>query len=270
MKIALIPPIPMLQYYGLGRFHLLLTHLMENEAYVQHYHQQRHSGAYLVLDNSAHEKGQGEDAASLMGAALKLEAQEVVVPDVLFDGPGTVESCTKAHEVWFEAGHPGMVELNPALMYVPQGQTEEEWHQCMVELIRIHIFCALKHDIRRDLVLGISKDYEMWDGGLKRLLKEYVVPIRERLFRVGVHMPVHLLGWGRDLWALAEISKAYPWLRSTDSAKPFVYALHGVQLDKRDPPPKYPGRPDDYFSRKMTKKQMESADWNIRVFAGMA
>ena len=54
MKAALIPPTPALKRYGLGDFHLLLSHLLEDPHYFIHYRRQRDQGAYLVLDNSAH------------------------------------------------------------------------------------------------------------------------------------------------------------------------------------------------------------------------
>src|SRR4051812_5392932 len=103
MRTALIPPIPELNRFGRGDFHLVLSHLVgESFDYTQHYAKERDRGAYLVLDNSAHENTHGEAADALMRQALAIRAQEVVVPDVLFDAAGTVEAATDAFEVWYE------------------------------------------------------------------------------------------------------------------------------------------------------------------------
>lgn len=259
----------MLDKFGHGGFHLLLTHLLSRRAYMKHYIEERQNGAYLVLDNSAHEKGEGEDAASLMAMAIKLRAQEVVVPDVLFDSEKTIDKAVHAHETWYEAGHPGMVTLNPALMYVPQGENIFAWHDCCNELLNLHMYAAQRHNIRRHCVLGISKDYEMWDGGILALMGS-VIPTLAKYATRGIEIKVHLLGWGRDLWALNRVAASYPWIRSTDSAKPFVYGIHGVELDPSQDPPQYPKRPKGYFGYKMDVVQQLAAEHNVGVFMATA
>lgn len=269
MKVALIPPIPVLGAFGSGGFHLLLTHLLENKKYVQHYTNERSHGAYLVLDNSAHEKGEGEDAVSLMASAIKLRAQEVVVPDVLFDSEKTVDKAAYTHQVWYEAGHPGMVTLNPALMYVPQGESLDNWLQCLRELLQLHFYVSGKNAIRKDCVVGISKDYETWEGGIVHVIS-CAIPVFSHYATLGMDVQVHLLGWGRDLWALRLVRNSFPWIRSTDSAKPFVYALSNIELDVAHPAPTYPTRPKNYFHKTLTIDQMMIAQRNIDVFRGLA
>ena len=264
MKAALIPPIPHLQEFARGPFHLLLAHLLSDRKYKAHYTKVRKAGGYLVLDNSAHEKGRGQDPAELMAQGLTLDAQEIVVPDVLEDWSGTVEAALCAHEVWFENGAIDIIrDYNPAFMYVPQGETPAEWLLCFKELLRIHNFMAAKHGLRRDFVLGVSKDYDVWEGGLDRLIYEFVIPARTDLAYKGLRLQVHLLGWSRNLITLNELARRFPWIRSTDSAKPFVYALSGIDLVNRDlkNPPPYPRRKRSYFKTEMSAKQSEKA-WN--------
>jgi hypothetical protein len=270
VKAALIPPIPDLDAFGNGDFHLLLSHLLKENAYYRHYFNQRKRGAYLVLDNSAHEKGEGEDPEALIYNALSIDAQEVVVPDALDDGPRTVELAIQSIEAWFENSpitRQGTVLARfPALMYVPQGKDVREWRECLHELVLIHKFISHRWGYRRDLVIGLSKDYEKWEGGLMGLISDYLVPCRQSLSNTGVKMHVHLLGWGRDLWMLRTIAQAHPWIRSTDSAKPFVYARKRISLDPREPAPPYPGRPVDYFTKKLSKAQHNAAAVNCMVF----
>jgi hypothetical protein len=270
MKTALIPPINHLDEFGDGSFHLLLTHLLTSARYKSHYKAQRRAGAYLVLDNSAHEHGHGQDPATLLKAGFDLDAQEIVVPDVLDDAGATVEACLAAHEEWFENGVArDMLDVySPAFMYVPQGKDEEDWAECFESLLQIHSYCARKYSLRRDIVIGISKDYDVWDGGLNKLITEYVVPARRDKDYLGVNLHVHMLGWSRQLWNLQKIARDHPWIRSTDSAKPFVYALANRNLlnSIHDDPPKYPKRSKNYFSQKMSPSQLSYARTNTWVF----
>lgn len=262
MKAALIPPIPHLQEFGRGNFHLLLNHLLQDKKYIDHYIEQRKRGAYLVLDNSAHEFGMGDDPLTLIYNASVLKAQEVVVPDVLDDGPATVDRAVEALEAWYE-NDLLIYDLMPALMYVPQGATYPEWSKCLNDLLRLHAFtCKRYKRIRKTPVIGLSKDYEKWDGGLMRLIDNHLAPMRK-------HIQVHMLGWGRDLWKLYEIARVHPWIRSTDSAKPFVYAQSRIRLEYGEIIPQYPGRHHtEYFHKKLTPFQLGFARHNVAMFVG--
>lgn len=272
MKAALIPPIPALKRFGQGDFHLLLSHLLEDERYLNHYREQRGKGAYLVLDNSAHEHGAGEGAAQLAEWARILAAQEVVVPDVLEDAGATVEGTISAFEAWYEGDDRSMTVLDPALMYVPQGAVASDWRWCLRELVELHLFNSKRRKLRQDFVIGVSKDYEVWDGGLMQLLQDDLYPLRSQLRVSGVRMQVHLLGWGRQLWNLEELARQCPWVRSTDSAKPFVYALKKINLWEHTTkdPPKYPTRPSKYFATKLTEEQEITSVKNSMLFRAMA
>lgn len=271
MKAALIPPIPDLRRYGQGNFHLLLSHLLKDKRYFDHYEDQRKKGAYLVLDNSAHEDGEGTDAEVLLFNGMAMRAQEIVVPDVLDKGPETVERATEALEMWFEGtstvNHRLIHELSPALMYVPQGRNEREWRDCLDDLIRMHLYVARRHEYRPNFVIGLSKDYEVWDGGLLNLIDDHLEPLAKQF-----KCKVHLLGWGRKCWNLADIARKHPWIRSTDSAKPFVYARARINLwaHIEDLPPTYPGRAEDYFEKALTPTQREFAENNVDLFKRLA
>jgi hypothetical protein len=269
VKAALIPPIPELKVFGGGSFHLLLSHLLKRRPYWRHYFMQRQAGAYLVLDNSAHEYEFGENPDVLLKQAMELNCQEVVVPDRLEDASSTIDLAMTAFESWCEAKS-AFLEFNPALMYVPQAKTREEWKACLHELTRLHVYASRKHRLRRDFVIGVSKDYEVWDGGIRFLLGAYLLPLREVLSDAGIKMHVHLLGWGRKLWNLHDLANTYPWIRSTDSAKPFVYAMKNTYLDPNLPPPVYPRRPRGYFGKRLSYEARDIARLNVEVFRDVA
>lgn len=115
-------------------------------------------------------------------------------------------------------------------------------------------------------VIGISKDYDAWRGGLTRLLSDYVV----EEVNAWPELDVHCLGWPNDLWSLAKVHENFPWVRSTDSAKPFVFAKNLIQLEPGGESPRYPRRDTNYFTERLTRKQWEIAKRNIEVFQASA
>ena len=257
MKVGFIPPIQHLREYGLGygNFALLLSDLMnEFPEYTKYYRTNRiANGTFLCLDNSAHEKGTGNDPEILWAQAYLCGANELVAPDCLDNYPETVRRSLAAAESWSRNSNP----LLESIMYVPQGKDLLEWYHCLIDLIQIHetYLPTLK------LTIGLSKDYEVWTGGLLHIIDEYLSTLRRQH-----NFAVHLLGWGRDLWALRRIGSIHPWIRSTDSAKPFVYALGDILLDPISDPPRYPGRPSDYFHRSFGDTQSPIAQQNANTF----
>lgn len=270
MKTAYIPPIPHLKDFGEGDFHLILSHLLDDPEYHDHYKTQRARGAWILLDNSAHEDGVGADAEKLIYQALDIDAQEVVVPDVLDDADATLETSIGAIETWNKM-HSLKDKIDDLrFMYVPQGENYDRLVYCLDNLVKAHVYNARQKHWRLDFSIGISKDYERFEGGLMRFLDEEIDPLHRAFAKNGVDVQVHMLGWGRNLWELSKIAKKHTFLRSTDSAKPFVYGLAGIMLDPSKEPPPYPRRPADYFACEMAPAQAYISNINASIFTAMA
>lgn len=267
MKVALISPIANLKEFGDGEFHLLLTHLFDNATYVFHYRNQKANGAYLVLDNSAHEFQKGMSIERLMASAWTLQADEIVLPDVLFRGQDTLLSSSEAMEWVAEEGRSKTMALKPRFMLVPQGADRLEYYSCLSGLIwKYQVMRRRYPDVfDRPPVIGVSKDYEIWKGGIAKLFVDRLERIHDEY-----QIDVHLLGWGRELWHLGELAQAYPWIRSTDSAKPFVYAAAGLEIGNPRTPPPYPTRDPNYFTTPLNTQQTASAEKNIKCFRRLA
>lgn len=267
MRIALIPPIPDLGRYPSTGIHLLLSHLLTDRRYAHYYAARRREGDYLILDNSAHEHGMGKNEELLFKQAYALRAQEVVVPDILFDARGTIEG-TKRTLKFLEG--PGFDLFHsarcPRLMVVPQAKMDKrpDWGQCLMRVLDAVADCKVKLE---PPVIGISKDYDAWRGGLTRLIHDYV----EEEVEAWPEVDVHCLGWPNDLWSLSKVCETFPWVRSTDSAKPFVYAKNLIQLEPGGLEiPKYPRRDPGYFEEQLTRVQWEVVKRNIAVFQAAA
>lgn len=261
MKMGMIAPIPNLAEFAQGDFHLLLSHLIESdmgEAYVNHYRNQaQHNDAWLTLDNSAYELQAGGAVENLFKQAVFLGAREIVLPDVMHKMEATKRSGAEALYV-LDPLADQLDAMKIQIMLVPQGETIYEWGMCLSHLISMHN--AVFPD--RIYTIGVAKDYEVFTGGRANLIQRFVEPLRkERRF------DVHLLGVGNELTDLSALATRFPWIRSTDSVKPFVYGLHKVRLTMgyMDTPP-YPGRPKNYFETPIPEGLKPLVKHNIRIF----
>jgi hypothetical protein len=243
----------------------LLSHLVSKPGYLEHYRKRKLRGDYIILDNSAHENGHGNRANELLFQAMLVRADEVVCSDVLFDAQGTVQR-TEAMLRYIQTDHGWAAYYAagaPRLMLVPQGTDERSWSKCLKQLVNL-FDTHMAQLATSQPVIGVSKDYDdMVPGGITHLITRYVSPLRRR----GVD--VHCLGWPTDLWALAKVQKRAPWVRSADSAKPFVYAKAGIRLEPGGPVPVYPHRRDDYFDRPLAGRS-KLAELNVEVFKAAA
>lgn len=267
MRIALIPPVPDLDKFATGTgFHLLLSHLFEINGYCDYYLRRSEIGDYIVLDNSAHEFGRGNDMQRLLREAERVRADEVVVPDALFDSRGTVQKAREALK-WLNTPQGSRAYARagrPRLMLVPQGHDRPEWRWSLKHLLEAYWDWA--GDARLSPVIGVSKDYYYWPRGLVSLIKDEVGPYRDTY----PDLDVHCLGWPTDLWQLAYVARELPWVRSTDSAKPLVYAKNYILLEPGGEVPKYPRRDERYFHDPLDASTFEYAWRNIEVFRAAA
>lgn len=242
--------------------HLVLNHLLDDPRYTDYYEKCGQAGDWITLDNSAHEFQSGQPIEDLLVNAIRIRARELVIPDVLFHAMYTVEAGREAFKfldgsTLFHACSP-----TPRLMVVPQGRDEEDWSWCLHQLVDT----AQAYGFKDLLTIGLSKDYESYPGfpgGLKHLIQEYCVP-----YALHHGISTHLLGWTCD-WSIVNLSRGFPCLRSTDTAKPFIYAMKGLRLDHAIIP-YVTHRPHDYFDWEPSEKELEVCTHNVMVFKAAA
>jgi hypothetical protein len=272
MKTILIPPISLFNLVSGQSMHLTLAHLYNNPKYREYYTRESHLGKYIILDNSAHETQVGQPMSALWKIARDIGIDEIVLPDHLFDGEDTV-SCTRAAlEDLLALEKSSPLPLSTRFMIVPQGSSVGEYQTCLEQLVSSYQeFQGYSSLLQHPPVIGVSKDYEVWPGGLLRVLRQIILPVANT-----IEADIHLLGWGRQLWDLADIAINYgDRIRSVDSAKPFVYGLAGINLDtyrslKNSAVPEYPRRPENFFETEFAADQRLSSLRNANVFKSLA
>ncbi len=261
MDLCVIPPFSHLRQFPQRR-HLVLSHLLQYKPYRDYYEERRQVGDYLILDNSAHENGLGEGPGKLLLQVQTLMPQEVVVPDCLEDSERTIDLAFQAVDSWYGSGG-RMQTINPRLMYVPQGESPRLWHSCLEAQLYTH-YRAVQRGAQKVCTIGISKDYSMWEGGLRKLLFD----ARTLLFQDWVE--VHLLGSGHDFWTAAALGREFK-IRSVDTAKPFVWAMYDLKMypEHFRLPATLPPRPRDYFFQELSEMQLDLAKENVQTLREM-
>lgn len=255
MQVSVIPPFSELSWAerGADAYHLTLAfEALQSDEYADFYRNLSQKGHYVFLDNSAHELGSGMSVDKLLLAAERVGAVEMILPDRLFFGDDTLEmSETALREIRRQ-------NRQIRLMGVPQGRTIEEWTSTLSGLLGMGISC-----------IGISKDYEVWPGGLHGLV--------QRVRAWSKTVDIHLLGFGRDPEQLFYIARDPGMsVRGVDSTKPFVYALNGIRMSRPErsvwtktvdlSQPPYPRRKLDYFHESFADVPQELIRFNINVF----
>lgn len=259
MQIALIPPIAELEkYHHASDMQLALNHLMDDQTYAAFMARCGEAGEWVTLDNSAHEYTAGQAIEELLVNAIRIQAREIVIPDVLFHSMYTVESGRSALKFLYESDLFKACSPTPRIMVVPQGRDELDWAWCLKQLAET----AHAYGYQDLLTIGLSKDYAKYPGfpdGLNHLIYTYLEPMY-RMYGV----QTHLLGWTCD-WEMIDLARSYSCLRSTDSAKPFIYALNGTTLH-HGKVPKAINRPEGYFEMELGRDTIDTVQSNITAF----
>lgn len=268
IKTALIPPIKLRATYALqgDNYHLILSSVVQKSyQYAQFYSALIQKGHFVILDNDAHENGQGASYNTLQHLTDQLHPSEVVLPDRRFYGDDTYRL---SKEAMIQFRKYGKAHTLPQFMGVAQGRTVAEWMTCAEKLIALGID-----------TLGITLDYEVWDGALVQRILDINNMMRTKFSDRTIPLQIHLLGWGRSLVSLRDAAHLVHTenfkridVRSTDSAKPFVYAANGIALssDEQAKVPVYPGRSSNYFDLDTHDISQQVAIQNISIFKAYA
>lgn len=261
MNASIILPIPHLDLAKGREYHLVLAHLLSYPKYLGFYAQEVEKGSYVILDNSAHEYQVGQVVSALINWIPYLHPSELVIPDHLFDATDTLRLFLQS--IYFIV-HSLPEPVDVRWMFVPQGTDYQSWKACLTRMVAIAVKAREKHPDRfaKGYTIGLSKDYEVWDGGIYKLLQEDILPAADEL-----NAEIHMLGWGRNLWALQKVqSDLGSRIRSIDSAKPVMYGINQIWLNPYKDAPQYPKRSKDYFQSSLSYDQLQAAKWNISIF----
>jgi hypothetical protein len=227
MKVAFIPPRGLESYALHSRFHLALAlpELLQRAAYTDVYQRAANGGDFIIVDNGEAE-GNRCSPQQLLDAARVLRASEIVLPDVIGDGPDTYKRAKKFVDKY------GEEVQGYSLMAVAQGDNISKFMACIDLLATIPGVTTIglpRHSLSRCRSTAARIDLANW--------------IRETYRK---KFAIHFLGVAPTY--LPEIKWAAKYaahVRSIDSSAPFNYAMNKELLTSM----KTVVRPERYFEK---------------------
>jgi len=214
MQIALIPPIPNLDYAAQGDLDMVLTHLaLKEKKYLDFYSA---SARFKILDNGACE-GVMHPIEEVVKVALQINASEIILPDIIMNGAATILEMNKAIR-WLKVND---LLGKFRLMAVPQGKTENEWLGC---------FKVMSETIEIDTI-GFSKlSCPACFKDTISIARLKAVKSVEKAGLISKDKQYHLLGGSAQI--LYEVKKQAKWIRSIDTSAPFEYGKKREVLNR--------------------------------------
>lgn len=206
---------------GIGMYHLLLAHdVAANPDDYRKVFSAYRPGLTVIMDNSIIELGDAVGCSVVQEAIGIVPSQIVVLPDVIRDGPATVERVKEALHTW-----PNTLGMNQQFMVVPQGKTIQEFIKCAQELAELK---------------GAPNKHLITWWGIPRVFAQDFVSRAPAIAICQTLMPkrnVHLLGFS-DRILDDVLCSQMPNVRGIDSTTPIRIASYGMemQLDMPDLP----------------------------------
>lgn len=218
MKLAVIPMFgrrtqDIALYAGTSDYHMALTHLaLQSKAYKDYYKERAAKGDFVILDNSIIELGASMDWGTVVDVAEAIQPSEVVLPDVLLDGPSTMEAIGTA----LMSKHTTRLKPGTRLMAVCHGATSEEW---------LHTFTQLSM-LEQIHTIGIPKVTAELFGSRNALL----TLLEESGMLDSCGKGIHLLGANEDK-DFQVPARAKRHIRGIDTVYPMWMAHNNILLE---------------------------------------
>jgi hypothetical protein len=217
MKAATIVPTPYLHLTKEDDYQMALAHLVGvNKVYTEYFMDRGREGKFIIMDNGVVE-GDQRPLNELAEKAVRINANEVILPDKIYDTSATLRNSYNALEKFKTMGVPFR------FMAVPQGNTPAQWYACAQEM--------LTWDID---TIGISKfttpKFVNFQGNARKACFGMLISL-------GCQKNIHFLGcWNdpKEMWNLASCEQLdvpqARLIRGTDSIIAYAYARNNQYL----------------------------------------
>lgn len=248
MEISHIVPTDLLYLIEGRRFYMCLANIaFKNNTYLDFYKKQVERGAFVLLDNGAAENDQ-MTLDQMWEVISKLNPNEVVLSDCLYNGKQTIKNSKKAIAFYRKKGYRGQ------FMFVPQGKCFREWSKCLVNM-----------DMSDVSTIGISKFVtSRWDDEMAR--QKCCDFIQNNMIYFNSNIQVHLLGCNTCIKEPKIIEKIFEYeelpIRSNDTAIAYIYSLNHQDVLSGD----RPKGEINFINHELDSKGIECLKNNIVTF----
>jgi hypothetical protein len=204
--------------------HVAAQRVLADPEYRAFFLEEAELGAAVVVDNGVFDLGEALPAADLVRAARAVHAQEIILPDVMHDGPGTIRASDRA------AGEILEITDEFRLCAVVHAADDREWN---------HVY---DHFASRDYTGAIAFPASRSREPSRELAKNRVAATAylEESGRVVPGLTYRLLGFGRTGHLELIAQRAHIWISSVDGAAPVLLGVMGVRMLPRGPYDKPP------------------------------
>jgi len=243
-------------------FDYALVHLFEQyPAYYNYFKAARYvHDREVLLDNSIFELGKSFDSAKFLQAAIDLQPNMFIVPDVLEDSASTIDSF----KMW-QNGNISAVKdvcLTKSIGAV-QGKNWHELKECYKFMSDNADMIAISFDFSYYQIAGEGHNpLERWCTGRQRFIAD--------LINTGTwnwNKPHHLLGCSLAKEFRYYVDRNISNIVSCDTSNPVVAAIHGLKYDADYGLDNKPStKLADLIEHVFTQDQLDLLEYNTAMF----
>ena len=227
---AIIAPFKYMEYLcPLGHIELVLSNWLSNSDYARYYYNASQKRRFIILDNGIMELGHAIESESLINFAMQLRPALITPPEILNDGPSTLQMTYDFLKLFEKS------DLYPEtkLLGIAHGRSFDEWVFCFEELIKIPMVARIgvPYDIPFDIQNCNNRDREP----RLNVLVERRIAICNWIAEIHPEVSIHLLGLAHA--SELRIQARHTFIKSNDSSLATMAALHGIRYENLDAGP---------------------------------
>ncbi|GGN24098.1 hypothetical protein GCM10011609_77380 [Lentzea pudingi] len=194
--------------------HVAAQRVLTDITYREFFHRESQRGAEIIVDNGVFDLGHALPAADLVTAARAVHASEIILPDVMRDGPATIKSSDEA------AREIGGLTDEFRLCVVLHAADDDEWLRCY------------EHFVSRDYVGAIALPASRKPAPEEQLCRTRWTATRylEDHGMVEDRLVYRLLGLGRTGHLELVEQREHEWIASVDGAAPVILGAMGIAM----------------------------------------
>jgi len=204
--------------------HVAAQRVLADPDYRAFFREEAELGATVIVDNGVFDLGESLPPAALVLAARAVRAQEIILPDVMRDGPATIRASDLAARQILQ------ITAEFRLCAVVHAADDREWNQVYDHFAS----CGYAGSI----AFPASRSREPSQELAKNRLA--ATAYLEETGRVVPGLVYRLLGFGRTGHLELISQRAHPWISSVDGAAPVLLGMMGVRMLPRGPYDKPP------------------------------
>ena len=204
--------------------HAAAHRVLRDLAYREFFLEEQQRGAAIILDNGVFDLGESLSPDDLVRAARAVHAGEIILPDVIHDGPATIKASDRA------AAQILSLSDEFRLCVVIHGADDAEWHRCYDHFASAEYAGAVAFPAsrRKEPGAGLSGNR----AAATRYLEDHALVDPARIYR--------LLGLGRTGHLELLEQREHEWISSVDCAAPVLLGAMGVRMHPSGPYEKVP------------------------------